>query len=247
MSKNISEEELSLRKRARRRLVGAIVLVVISIIVLPAIFDEPKTDKVPQEVVVNLPNIDRSVNDPVQIPVPPREPTPADPAAQQGNQLSESVPPYDAPFTDGRNTDDFEATQDERKRFPIPGIKPKIDHKRITVVMEAKTPATSATQESSAPANAPSKSAHPNDAIGTAEIPKGGVIIQLGAFSDQAKAKQQLENLVMSGFRAYTESVKTSGGEVTRVRIGPLASRSAAENELKKLNKLGFDGVITSK
>lgn len=246
MNKNISEEELLLRKRARRRLVGAIVLVVISVIVLPAIFDAPKTDKAPQEVVVNLPNVDRSASNSVQIPIPPKE---VAPLSQPGNQLPESIPPHDAVPVDNRVPEDFEATHDERKRLPIPGIKPKVDHKRTTVVIEPKIPAAPATQVASTATNvnAPSKPAHSNDAIGTTEIPKGGVVIQLGAFSDQAKAKQQLENLVMSGFRAYTESVKTSGGEVTRVRIGPLASRSAAESELKKLNKLGFDGVITSK
>ena len=217
MNKNISEEELLLRKRARRRLVGAIVLVVISIIVLPAIFDEPKTDKAPQEVVINLPNVDKSVSHSVQIPVPPKDSAPTGVLNQQGNQLTESTPPYEATAADTRVTEDFEATPDERKRLPIPGIKPKIDTKRKVVTEE------------------------------TAVIPKGGVIIQLGAFSDQSKARQQLENLVMNGFRAYTEVVKTSAGDVTRVRIGPLASRSIAENELKKLNKLGFDGVITSK
>jgi DedD protein len=55
MSKNISEEELLLRKRARRRLVGAIVLVIFSIIVLPMIFDEPKPDSEEHEIAINLP------------------------------------------------------------------------------------------------------------------------------------------------------------------------------------------------
>jgi len=247
MNKNISEEELLLRKRARRRLVGAIVLVVISIIVLPAIFDEPKTDKAPQEVVINLPNVDKSVSHSVQIPVPPKDPVPTGTLNQQGNQLTESTPPYEATAADTRVTEDFEATPDERKRLPIPGIKPKIDTKRKVVTEETAVVPPPAAQTPKVTPSAASKPVQSTDTVGTTEIPKGGVIIQLGAFSDQLKARQQLENLVMSGFRAYTEVVKTSAGDVTRVRIGPLASRSIAENELKKLNKLGFDGVITSK
>lgn len=246
MNKNISEEELLLRKRARRRLVGAIVLVVISIIVLPAIFDEPKTDKAPQEVVINLPNVDKSVSHSVQIPVPPKDSAPTGALNQQGNQLTESTPPYEATTADTRVTEDFEATPDERKRLPIPGIKPKIETKR-KVVTEETAVVPPAAQTPKATPSAASKPVQSTDTVGTTEIPKGGVIIQLGAFSDQSKARQQLENLVMNGFRAYTEVVKTSAGDVTRVRIGPLASRSIAENELKKLNKLGFDGVITSK
>lgn len=60
MTKNITEEELLLRKRARRRLVGAIILVLVSIIVLPAIFDEPKTDDETHEITINLPGIDKN-------------------------------------------------------------------------------------------------------------------------------------------------------------------------------------------
>lgn len=242
MNKNISEEELLLRKRARRRLVGAIVLVIVSIIVLPAIFDEPKIDNGQQEVVINLPDADRDNNN-VQIHLP-KQPVSSSDLTQKANQLPDSIPTHDASKENTSFVDDFEAIHDEQKRLPIPGIKPKIDAKRVTVVMEAKSSAASTTHISNSAAN------HSNttgDVIGTTEIPKGGVVIQLGAFSDQSKAKQQLENLIMSGFRAYTEVIKTSSGEVTRVRIGPLASRSVAENELKKLNKLGFDGVITSK
>ena len=78
-----------------------------------------------------------------------------------------------------------------------------------------------------------------------ADTPKN-LVIQLGAFSDSVKAKQQLDGLIANGFNAYTESLKTANGEVTRVRIGPYTNRNTAESELKKLKKLGFEGVLTS-
>ena len=68
MNKNISEEELLLRKRARRRLVGAIVLVLISIIVLPAIFDEPKPETEKHEIAINLPEANRNAIKNVPVP-----------------------------------------------------------------------------------------------------------------------------------------------------------------------------------
>lgn len=71
-----------------------------------------------------------------------------------------------------------------------------------------------------------------------------GFVVQLGAFSDQLKAKQQQANLASNGFKAYTETLKIDNNEVTRVRIGPFMGRSAAENELKKLKKIGLDGVV---
>ena len=85
-----------------------------------------------------------------------------------------------------------------------------------------------------------------NSAPVTAETAKE-LVIQLGAFSDQLKAKQQLEILIANGFKAYTEVLKTGNNEVTRVRIGPFMTRDAAENELKKLKKLGFNGVVASR
>ena len=54
MNKNITEEELLLRKRARRRLLGATVLVIASIVILPMIFDEPKPDTEKHEIDIHL-------------------------------------------------------------------------------------------------------------------------------------------------------------------------------------------------
>ena len=54
MAKAISSEELQLRKRARRRLVGAIALVVIVVVFVPMILDnEPQP--VSQDISINLP------------------------------------------------------------------------------------------------------------------------------------------------------------------------------------------------
>jgi DedD protein len=50
-----SDEATELRRRARRRLVGAIALVVLAVIVLPIIFDkEPKP--VNQDIVIQIPS-----------------------------------------------------------------------------------------------------------------------------------------------------------------------------------------------
>ena len=86
-----------------------------------------------------------------------------------------------------------------------------------------------------------------NSSIAVADTPRG-FVIQLGAFSDQLKAKQQVDSLISHGLKAYTEILKIdSSTEVTRVRIGPFSVRDTAESELRKLKKLGFDGVIASK
>jgi len=100
-------------------------------------------------------------------------------------------------------------------------------------------------------------------------------VVQLGAYSSPAKARQQLQSLMSreSGeytgstgdpeARAYTETVKVNKdvekgsekstekgmekGEITRVRVGPFRTREQAEASREKLRRLGFDGVVTDK
>lgn len=223
MTKNISEEELLLRKRARRRLVGAIILVLISITVLPIIFDEPKSENEKHEIAINLPipnQNDRNSFAPKAEPVG-RE------SIHGVDALSES---QSKPKGTPQNAEEGIEVAGEQKRIPIPGIKPKIDKHPIEV-------------KNTAAANITAAVAVATPATTAADTTKG-FVVQLGAFSDQLKAKQQQANLTSNGFKAYTETLRIDNNEVTRVRIGPFTARSAAENEIKKLKKIGLDGVV---
>ena len=228
MTKNISEEELLLRKRARRRLGGAIVLVIFSVIVLPIIFDEPKPENEQHDIAINLPAPDKKSNK--DDLVPPKEELMSRGAFQE----------YDKPKVDQQNIEEATEALSERKRTPIPGIKPKIDNRYSLETKNVTATTTTATT------NVTNSAAVTPTDVSKTDTSKG-FVIQLGAFSDQLKAKQQLDNLAANGFKAYTEALKTGSGEVTRVRMGPFVTRDVAENELKKLKKLGLDGVVTSK
>lgn len=60
MARTISDEELQLKRRARRRLIGAIVLVMAIVVVLPMVLDsEPRPPR--QEVSVQIPSPDSGV------------------------------------------------------------------------------------------------------------------------------------------------------------------------------------------
>lgn len=225
MTTNISEEELLLRKRARRRLVGAIVLVLVSIIVLPAIFDEPKSNSEKQEIAINLPAAKTGIGSqlPNNIPVIVEALVDEDPSVEFKNKM----------LMASQANDDTAELPSDRKHIPIPGIKPKIDKPGISM-KEATGMLTEPTVNTAIASNS-MNTATP----ATAEISKG-LVIQLGAYSDQAKAKQQQTNLIASGFKAYTEI----HNGMMRVRIGPFVTRVAAENEMQKLKKMGLDGVI---
>ncbi|HWQ37384.1 MAG TPA: SPOR domain-containing protein [Burkholderiales bacterium] len=168
----ISDEELQLKKRARRRLVGAIALVLIVVVFLPMFLDsEPKP--LSQDVAINIP------------PIPP-----ANPGAMP-------TPPGDT-------------------------AAPTLPSQPPAAGSSAPLPPTAGV----APANT-----RPS-AERTAEP---GYVVQLGAFSDPAKARQLVTKLKESRFQAYTQTIKTAGGELTRVRVGAYPTKEAAEKARDRL------------
>jgi len=244
MNKNISEEELLLRKRARRRLVGAIMLVLAAVIVLPAIFDEPKGGSEKQEIAINLPATKNNRND-----LALKEESVSSEFSGMDDEASPELPGKSKAGLQPH--DEFSGMSNDQKRIPIPGIKPKFDRRPVAVAPEVKNNAAVNTPAAvPAPAPVPAATSASSSAAVSVAAPADAAkafVVQLGAFSDQAKAKQQQANLLSSGFKAYTETLKVDHNEVTRVRIGPFTTRSAAETELKKLKKIGLDGVVAPK
>lgn len=241
MNKNISEEELLLRKRARRRLVGAIVLVLISIIVLPAIFDEPKPETEKHEIAINLPEANRNASKAVSLP------------KEDSSTITESLNAVDPAELQEKsaiamqNRDENNESPNSQKRIPIPGIKPKFERQvtpaKVAPPVAAIAPITNAVTPSAPPPSAQSVPATVNTPVQAPDAGKG-FVVQLGAFSDSEKAKLQQALLLSNGFKAYTESLVINGNQVTRVRTGPFPTRSAADGEIKKLKALGLDGVV---
>ncbi|HET9405506.1 MAG TPA: SPOR domain-containing protein [Burkholderiales bacterium] len=77
--------------------------------------------------------------------------------------------------------------------------------------------------------------------------PDGKYVVQVIALADAGKAKQMQERITDAGIKSYTEVVKTSKGDVTRVRAGPFATRGAAEKAREQLKILGMNGNIIAR
>jgi DedD protein len=69
-------------------------------------------------------------------------------------------------------------------------------------------------------------------------------VVQLAAYAEPATAHALERKLKMGGFPAYTETLKTSHGDQTRVRVGPYATRDAAEGQRAKLKDAGQNGMV---
>lgn len=92
------------------------------------------------------------------------------------------------------------------------------------------------------PADAP-KPAAPKPAPPAAA--KVGFAVQVGAFSDATEAGAMRERLRAAGFTAFTETVTTDQGKLTRVRVGPVLDRAAADQLKAQIqSKAGVDGIV---
>jgi len=78
----------------------------------------------------------------------------------------------------------------------------------------------------------------------SAPVAKDGFSVQLAAFSDDKGANSLASRLKGSGYPAYTEPLKTSRGTLWRVRVGPYATRDAANGVRDKLKTEGQNGIV---
>lgn len=238
MARNVSDEELQLKKRARRRLVGAVVLVTTVAVVLPMVLDsEPRPAN--QSISIQIPAQDAGVIAKTPAPLIPAEPVVVAPEAKSAPKVearSDVVPPVTA-------------------AAPLksePGAEAKVEAKAKPEVKTEAKPAETKPVESKATETKPAESRPVETKAAKNETPKakeaaktaGAYVIQVAALSDAAKAKEMQAKIAGGGLKAYTEVVQTAKGPVTRVRVGPYASREAAEKARSLLQKLQLDGKV---
>lgn len=85
----------------------------------------------------------------------------------------------------------------------------------------------------------------PKPVAASAAAGKVGFAVQLGAFGDAAEAGAMRERLRAAGFSAFTESVNTDKGKLTRVRVGPVLDRAAADQLRSQIRaRTGIDGIV---
>lgn len=72
-----------------------------------------------------------------------------------------------------------------------------------------------------------------------------GFAVQLGAFARAEEANALRDKARAAGFSAFVEQVRTDNGALNRVRVGPVASRSEAEQLRAQLAvKVGISGMV---
>ncbi|TWI00952.1 cell division septation protein DedD [Luteimonas cucumeris] len=92
---------------------------------------------------------------------------------------------------------------------------------------------------------APSSTSAPTSSTPAPAASGTGFAVQLGAFSKTADANALRDRLRAAGFSAFIEQARTDKGVLSRVRVGPVVSRSDAERLKSQVKaKTGVDGIV---
>jgi len=199
-----------LKRRGRRRLVGAIALVLAAVIVLPMVFDsEPKGNAPP--VSVRIPAEDDTGFTPKITPKTP--PLPEQKAVEKTVVKAVEKAPEKAP--------------EKPAEAPPPAVEKPAPKIEIAVTKGSDKPAARAADEEKKRAEAALSGTQGGEQF----------VVPAGAYNDPTDVVEKLKEAKIPH---YTEPIAIKGGTVTRVRAGPFASREAAEKALQQLKGLGL-------
>ena len=230
MSEN--DTQLELKKRARRRLVGAAALAVLAAIILPMVMDQAPRQPV-QDIQIRIPAQDAGAFTSRILPVKPGAiPTPLPPAAVPETKSAEP------------------AKQPAIQAKPESKPEPKAASAK-TEVSPANTASKPPEPRTASPVDAKSLARSPEDAkVKPAAAAGNGDqwVVQLGAYRDQANVRNLTAKLKQQGYNFYMETLPSpDGSSKTRVRAGPFANKEAAEAARERIKRIGVDGVVAQK
>ena len=268
LSNSPAESVEVIRKRARHRLMGSVVLVLGAVVGLPLLFDSQ-----PRPVAIDTPIVipDRNQTAPLAVPaksaaskerpvVVPALPVEAPTSASKGVASNvagldphEEVVSKDAKpevKTDGKSDAKTDAKTEakpeskvESKPEPKADVKPekKVEAKP-DVKSETKSDAKADKKPDAKDAAKAKALLDGKDVAKSSEAVRS--VVQVGAFAEAAKAKEARAKLEHAGLKTYTQEVETKEGKRIRVRVGPFASKEEADKAAEKIRKLNLSATV---
>ncbi|MDR1351296.1 MAG: SPOR domain-containing protein [Zoogloeaceae bacterium] len=219
------DAQQELKKKARRRLVGAIAFAAFAALALPLVMvSEPQTPE--QDVEIRLPD----PNTAAALPLPDAaSATPAIPLAPSEPAAPETISAPPAPATNAAPQPPKPAAQ----AAPQPA-------RPVAVVTPKPDPAAEAEARRAADILSGRGSATMVASAASADVPH---VVQIGAFTDAAKVENLKKKLAELKIRVYTEALNSPQGAMTRVRAGPFKNRATADAALDKIQRNGISGA----
>ena len=234
------------KKRARRRLIGAVALVLAAVIGLPMVLDsEPKL--LADDIAIQIPSKDKPAGGTIaRTDAPATSRVAASASLDAKEEVVESATSAatsekksavaEAPATaePAKTKDDVKPAAD---KSPAPIA--KVDVKPETKPVELNDKADKADDAARAKALLEGK---PDPKA--AEKKNGKFVIQVAALATKEKVDELQGKLKGAGIKSYTEKIATASGDRTRIRVGPFASKEEAEKARARIVKLGLNGTL---
>ena len=211
----------AMRRRAKHRLIGAGVLVLVAVVGFPLLFDtQPRPIAV--DIPIEIP--DRNKVKPLAVPAQPV----AKPAAVSGAvtpapvaKASEAAPKPEAKPEVKAEAKPEPKPEPKVEAKPEPKVAAKPDDGgKAKALLEGKTVQVAATAT------------------------EGRFVVQVGAFSDERKAREARLKLERAGLKTYTNVAETKDGKRIRVRVGPYTHRNEADKAADKIKGLDLPAAV---
>ena len=256
----------AVRRRARYRLVGALVLVLLGVVGFPLVFDtEPRP--VERDLIIEIPDQNRVpaltvspqaetsssgvaavassasgavASDRDAVSSSPAKPSQVQPLATAKTGSEAAAEAVRSPAAEAQKGEPAVAGEPKSQTpsDPKPQAKPLA---KADAAAEAKpepkpSPAVSRSDEA---ARARAILEGRTSAVKT----EGQWVVQVGAYSDEASITRVRRMLEAGGLKTFTQAVPTQAGDVTRVRLGPYGTNDEALRAQAKAKTLGFSGA----
>jgi DedD protein len=231
-----------IRKRARHRLMGSVVLVLGAVVGLPLLFDSQ-----PRPVAIDTPIV---IPDRNQI-----SPLSATAGSAKTGAIKEGLA-QDQVIAAGQTGAAKSAVTNSAGLDPHEEVVPKDSKPEAKAEAKLEPKSELKAEAKSEPKSEP-KSENKPDAKEAAkakalldgkEAPNSGdavrSVVQVGAYADLAKAKEARAKLESAGFKTYTQEIDTKDGKRIRVRVGPFATKEEADKTAEKIRKLNLQASV---
>jgi DedD protein len=235
-SSQISATELELKRRGRRRLIGAITIGLLAVVFLPMIFDsEPKREKANnQEIAIQIPSRDGQA----ALPAPGVASTGKSDASKVPPALPPASPPLVAPAPEKA------AVPPPAVATVVPGKLPQVTQTPVKPETKVEARPEPAKEVAKEVAKAETKAEAPKTVAAKPAESKAGFVVQLGAFKDADNAQQIVARMKEAKLQVFTDKLATQSGPVTRVRVGPFATKEKADAALVQVKLAGVEGKV---
>ena len=266
LSNTPAESVEVIRKRARHRLMGSVILVLGAVVGLPLLFDSQ-----PRPVAIDTPIVIPDRNQVAALTAPSAIVKPAAPSKEIVLEAAEppngTVPKSAVANTAALDPHEEVVTKDTKnvaKVDPKTEVKPEVKSETKPEAKpevkpeskpETKTVAKSDTKEGAKDGAKDTAKDGAKDAAKAKALLDGKEaskpsetavrsVVQVGAFADLAKAREVRTKLESAGIKTYTQDVETKEGKRTRVRVGPFATKEEADKAAEKIRKLNLQATV---